>query len=147
MHSLVSLIQLSYASAATRPFSKKELVRLLDISRANNAVRGVTGVLLYAEGTFFQVLEGEEEAVMALFDHIGQDERHGRLVTVVKESIEARAFPEWSMGFQQVSLADLRKHIGLNDLMSTGSALVDITPGRAKQLLSAFRAGRWRIGA
>ncbi len=141
------LIQLVYASAATKPFSKKQLVELLKLSRARNAERDVTGVLLLAEGTFFQVLEGEEETVEALFQHISKDPRHARILMVARTEIEERLFGDWSMGFQRMKAADLKKYTGFNDMLSPGSTLVDIDKGRAKALLAAFKDGRWRIAA
>jgi hypothetical protein len=37
------------------------------LSRENNAKRGVTGMLLYKEGNFIQVLEGDEREVRIVF--------------------------------------------------------------------------------
>lgn len=141
------LIQLVYASATTKRFSKKELVKLLELSRARNAERDVTGVLLLAEGTFFQVLEGEEETVEALFKHISKDPRHDRVLMVARTEIETRLFGDWSMGFQRMKAADLKKYTGFNDMLSAGSTLVDIDKGKAKALLTAFKDGRWRIAS
>lgn len=54
------LIQLVYRSAATRSVGPKELDALLWATRRISARRGITGMLLYFEGSFFQVLEGEQ---------------------------------------------------------------------------------------
>jgi hypothetical protein len=40
------------------PFSEGDLVELLTQSRENNTLAGITGLLLYKEGKFLQVLEG-----------------------------------------------------------------------------------------
>ena len=55
------MLQMIYTSAATKPISPKELQELLVISRRNNIRDGITGMLLFEDGTFLQVLEGEEE--------------------------------------------------------------------------------------
>jgi hypothetical protein len=141
------LVQLVYASATARPFSKQQLVKLLDLCRSRNAERDVTGVLLLADDTFFQVLEGEEDTVMALFEHISKDPRHSRILMITKIAVEERVFGEWSMGFQRMTAADFNKYTGLNDILARGSALADIDQGKTETLLAAFKAGRWRIAA
>jgi len=145
--SIVALIHLVYASAASRPLSKQELLDLLSLARERNAARGVTGMLLYAEGTFFQVLEGEEDVVMPLFDHICEDPRHDRVLTVVKEPISARSFSDWSMGFRELKPTEVRDLVGFSSALHTGDALMQIDAGRARKLLRSFKEGRWRLGA
>lgn len=102
------MFQLLYVSAATHLLSDAELDEILAVSRRNNTRDGVTGLLLYADGAFFQVLEGEEAAVRDLYGRIAQDPRHHRLLNIFQRGIDQRDFPEWSMGFQRVeTLADL----------------------------------------
>lgn len=141
------LVQLVYASVTVRPFSKQQLVKLLELCRSRNAERDVTGVLLLADDTFFQVLEGEEDTVMALFERISKDPRHSRILMITRIAVEERVFGEWSMGFQRMTAADLNKYTGLNDILARGSALANIDQGKVKTLLAAFKAGRWRIAA
>ncbi|MEJ5226273.1 MAG: BLUF domain-containing protein, partial [Anaerolineales bacterium] len=138
------LIHLIYSSAASHPLSEEELAKLLIISRANNAARGITGMLLHAEGSFFQVLEGESAAVDALFERISRDARHTNLTVIIREPIARRAFGEWTMGFLDVKSEELREMMGVNDLFGAGTYLSNISPGRAKKLLAAFTQGRWR---
>ncbi len=61
---------LTYVSTATRPFSKTDLSELMTESHENNARLGLTGMLLYKDGNFMQVLEGEEGDVRALYQKI-----------------------------------------------------------------------------
>jgi len=65
-----------YASAATRHFETAELTALLQAARKHNDGAGLTGMLLYTEGSFFQVLEGVPDAVEALYARIELDKRH-----------------------------------------------------------------------
>ena len=71
-----TVLQLVYASAETTPFSDEDLMALLEQSRAANEARGVTGMLLYHEGSFIQALEGDPETVRALYEKITHDGRH-----------------------------------------------------------------------
>jgi hypothetical protein len=61
------VLQLVYASAAAVPFTIAQLESLLTKARRKNSLCDVTGMLLYHEGSFFQVLEGPEAAVRKVF--------------------------------------------------------------------------------
>ena len=53
-----------------------DLDGLAEISRRNNARQDITGILLFDGESFFQILEGDEEAIDSLFDRIRMDKRH-----------------------------------------------------------------------
>jgi hypothetical protein len=76
------------------------LVEILDTSRNWNAGHGITGVLLYGEGSFIQVLEGEKTEVEYIFERIKADRRHKGLIKVLSGEIPERTFPTWTMGFK-----------------------------------------------
>jgi hypothetical protein len=137
------LIQLIYASAAVREFGSRELTELLQVSRANNARLGLTGMLLYAEGSFFQVLEGEVDVVQGLYYRIEVDPRHAQVTQIILEPIPRRSFDTWTMGFYRLAREELAGMAGINDFFDRDHA-VAIDAGRAKKLLGAFRDGRWR---
>ncbi len=139
-----NLIHIIYASRAAVPFTENELQELLALSRSNNAAIDVTGMLLHCEGSFFQVLEGEEAVVNALYAKIGRDPRHDEVVKVISESINERAFDEWSMGYARASRAELKEIEGLNDFFLGGACLTEIDLGRSRKLLQAFAKGQWR---
>ncbi len=64
------MIYLVYVSSATKLFSEAELVELLRQARARNSHSGITGMLLYSNGNFIQVIEGEETIVLALHQNL-----------------------------------------------------------------------------
>jgi hypothetical protein len=133
-----------YSSAAAPTFGEHEIPILLEGIRNANATRDVTGMLLYVDGSFFQVLEGEAVIVDALFEKIKRDPRHGSVTLIIKEPILARSFGEWTMGFATLDAAEAGDLMGANDFFDGASCLIKMTSGRAKKLLSAFRDGRWR---
>ncbi|MEQ8496099.1 MAG: BLUF domain-containing protein, partial [Gammaproteobacteria bacterium] len=92
----MSLIHCIYASAATAPLDAAQRRELLRVARANNRRLGVTGILLYVDGSFFQVLEGEADVVDELFLRIAGDPRHANVTEIIRERIAQRAFPDWS---------------------------------------------------
>jgi hypothetical protein len=101
------LIQLIYVSSAVRLLSEEELLELLAQAREANRQRNVTGMLLYGEGNFLQVLEGEAADVDAVYAAIQQDPRHHHLLLIEREPIAARNFADWSMGFHRMSADEL----------------------------------------
>lgn len=140
----IDLIQCIYASASSRDFETAELADLLQAARENNAKLGLTGMLLYAEGSFFQVLEGQPDVVETLYAKIERDRRHDQVTLVIKEPIPKRYFDAWTMGFYEVSREELAGLSGVNDFFGKDRTEISVDAGRAKKLLAAFRDGRWR---
>ncbi|MEZ5741680.1 MAG: BLUF domain-containing protein [Burkholderiaceae bacterium] len=138
-----SLIHCIYASAATHQFEPDELGELLKAARSKNERLGLTGMLLYADGSFFQVLEGAPGIVDQVYARIEADPRHDRVTQIIRESIPQRAFAEWSMGFAAPTRQDLATLVGMNDFFSGASCFAGLGRGRAKKLLDAFQKGRW----
>ena len=142
---MTQLIRCIYASLAVPDFKEDELPLLLERARHFNALHSLTGMLLYIEGNFFQVLEGEAESVDALYARIMLDRRHTRVTLIIREPIAQRDFSEWTMGFSVVDRLDAGQLIGENDFFRKASCIDDLDAGRAKKLLAAFRNGRWRL--
>lgn len=139
-----SLIRCVYSSMATATFKEHEIPRLLDTTRKANEAAGITGILLYIEGSFFQLLEGEPAVIDRLILRIQNDTRHTRITVIIRESISERDFGEWTMGFEAMGLSEAGEVLGESDFFKSAACVSRLTPGRAKKLLSAFRNGRWR---
>ncbi|NEV65158.1 BLUF domain-containing protein [Thiorhodococcus minor] len=91
---------------------EKLLGLLLECRRRNQAL-GVTGLLLYGNGTFLQAIEGDDEVIDELVSTILKDSRHENVQVLSRKSITEREYAEWSMGFEQVSGEDLGQVEGL----------------------------------
>lgn len=139
-----ALIHVVYTSAAAVEFGQADLFELLKFAREKNAKAGVTGILLFYSGSFFQVLEGPESAVRQIYERISKDSRHSKMLKIIEEPVERRDFENWTMGFANVKIKDLKSIAGLNDFFNRGSCFYDLEHGMAKKLLEAFKAGRWR---
>jgi hypothetical protein len=139
-----NLILLAYSSRATRDFDQASLLELLAFARNFNAGHGLTGMLLYIDHTFFQILEGEPEILHALYGRIEKDARHSKLIKLLEIPIEQRTFSDWSMGYAKVTRRDLAEIPGLNDFFGRGSVFTELEAGKAAVLLEAFREGKWR---
>ena len=97
------IFYLIYLSSAKQLYTNSDLSDILTKSRSNNTSKGVTGLLLYYEGSILQVLEGDKETVMNLYEKISQDNRHCRIMKMIEGTSEQRSFPDWSMGFKTVT--------------------------------------------
>lgn len=113
------MLSLTYLSSATTLFDEQQLTDLLADSRPRNEERGLTGLLLYADGNFAQVLEGPDEAVERTFASISADRRHHGLIVALRDQVEQRAFPDWSMGFRAMAADDVRRLPGYSEFLTT----------------------------
>jgi hypothetical protein len=138
------LSHLIYASSADSKMSDAELRAILYRARTVNSQLDITGILLHTEGSYFQVLEGDAEAIDSLYAKIAHDKRHTNVVLIVREPIASRSFADWSMGFASVTSKDVAGIIGANDFFQKKTCFYDLSAGRAKKLLAAFADGRWR---
>jgi hypothetical protein len=92
-----------YLSRVSQKLSSEELVALLTKARRSNQSAGITGAMVYGEGQFMQVLEGEAVAVTALYERIVADPRHQAILKLADKPITERTFMEWSMAFRELS--------------------------------------------
>ncbi|MBL8346835.1 MAG: BLUF domain-containing protein [Rubrivivax sp.] len=141
----MDLVHCIYCSAATKGFSPADLATLLAECREKNARAGLTGMLLYSDGTFFQVLEGDRPVVEALLEKLTSDRRHDRVTKIILEPIEQRSFAQWTMGHSKITKKQLADIPGLNDFFAHAQSYMELGEGRAKALLSAFKEGAWRL--
>lgn len=82
--------------------------------RKNNETNHITGMMLFSEGYFLQVLEGEDGNIDTLIRKIKKDSHHHSLVQIAEESIMERSFGKWSMSFKAVTpetFKDLKGYI------------------------------------
>ncbi len=142
-----TVFQVAYRSTANKPWSPPELNALLGVARENNKALGLTGMLLYADQSFFQVLEGPEAKVRAMVEIIGRDPRHHSLSVVLARFVHVRDLTEWSMGYVEMSLKDLSRIDGLNNFFVDSVDYTRFGKGQAMMLLNAFRNGFWRASA
>jgi hypothetical protein len=133
------MFSMTYVSSAQSELSPADLEQILATSRVNNARDGITGILLYADGNIIQVLEGEASVVRDRYMKIAQDSRHHGAIILLEETIEERAFPEWTMGFKHFSREDLQRLSGRNEHMETKAEQLDLNRKTVQILLNNFR--------
>ena len=80
------MLRMLYVSGASRQLSDDAIQEILAVSRRNNLRDGVTGMLLWADGVFIQILEGEAKTVRGVFGRIQADDRHRNVMVVGDEA-------------------------------------------------------------
>jgi hypothetical protein len=75
------------------------LMRLLESARIFNQKNSITGILLYDNQQFGQIIEGEYANVMRAWKRIQEDKRHHRVELLEIREITERSFPEWLLRF------------------------------------------------
>lgn len=97
------MLSIVYSSVARAEFLDGDLITLLMNSRANNRRLGLSGLLLYRDGRFIQVLEGDEQDVRDRYAIIAADPRHRSVRILLEETIPERRFARWTMGYHALS--------------------------------------------
>ena len=131
---------LTYVSSATAPFTSDQLRDLLVICGTNNRRDGISGMLLYKDGNFMQVLEGEDTSVRKAHAKIACDPRHRGLITLIQGAQDGRHFPGWCMGFRDLG-ADSPKPAGYSEFLNSSLVGDEFAgnPSRAQKLLTMFK--------
>ena len=136
---LMQMIYMSTLDIAAEP----ELPGIVEKSVRNNALHGITGMLLCAGGSIMQVLEGEAEDLAATFAVIEKDARHSDVFVLTHEPVVARQFSDWSMGYAQLSDSDLAQSPKVAEIFQCApkEVLQRVKPGDALTVLLSFASG------
>ena len=120
----------------------KDVEDMVAKASKTNAKEGVTGILLFNGVHFFQLLEGPEEAVRAIYHAICQDPRHNNIVELLCDFGPARRFGKTGM-----ELFDLRDHSResvLQSVLDRGTTRYQMTwNDRALKFFSTFVIGTY----
>lgn len=102
------LYRIIYLSSGLKDLTSSDVKEILVKAKENNRDKNITGVLLYLDKNFIQVLEGEKENVIILYQKISLDHRHKNVIKVIEGSIAYRQFDKWDMGFIEIDSDDLK---------------------------------------
>ena len=101
--------RLVYSSEAAPDLDMADFEQMLAESRVRNKARGITGVLVFVDGVFLQILEGEKAKVLELMDTIERDPRHGGIKVFYEHDGVERAFGSWSMAYLSPSAEEVSR--------------------------------------
>lgn len=77
-----------YISTATDDFKPEDIQPIMEEWEKMNSTKEIKGILLYSDGHFFQVLEGEKGRVLELFFKIKNDSRHTDIIQVMGKDVD-----------------------------------------------------------
>lgn len=89
----------AYISHAALNVTDDDVQKILDVSRRNNAANQLTGLLMFHNDIFFQIIEGPYENLEACYARIKRDTRHKTVQLLAEGPDESRAFDEWQMRY------------------------------------------------
>ena len=93
-----SIHHIVYCSQAVQHMDKEALEKIITTARHHNPRIGISGLLVFGSGIFFQWLEGPKDNLTSLFKIISADPRHSNVVLLTKEDeFRERLFPNWDM--------------------------------------------------
>jgi hypothetical protein len=128
-YGLPTLYNLVYCSRAVVGLDEAAVERILALAQRRNPIHGITGLLVFGSGIFFQFLEGPPDRVKQLMSNIQHDTRHDTVVILSEgQEVRDRLFPNWAM--ERVTPDDIRTV--LDDALSDAD---DETTARALRRL------------
>lgn len=96
------LTSVTYTSLARLDLQASDLEDIHRTARDQNALDGITGLLVFNGTHFLQIVEGSERAIDELIERLRKDPRHTGFEIRDRRKVEARSFPEWSMELVRV---------------------------------------------
>ncbi|WP_174298472.1 BLUF domain-containing protein [Sphingomonas bacterium] len=96
-----------YCSRAAEGVGDFEVSRIVESAQRSNSANGITGVLVFGSGVFFQWIEGPAAQVQKLIESLRADPRHYDFVSLDwSEEKRERLYPNWEM--ERVEADDIR---------------------------------------
>ena len=140
--------QIIYSSASSTPMEQEALDDLLAHAQRGNDQKGITGALVYVDGFFLQILEGEQAGVQRLMQRIAGDVRHETVTVLQEGEITSAAFSDWKMAFVSATPQQVAEWAGLSAHTRLPDVLRDMREDRqmaaqvAKRILTVLLAGQ-----
>lgn len=102
------LFHFVYCSRAAEGVDDAEVGRIVESAQRFNPARGITGVLVFGSGVFFQWIEGPRAEIEKLIARLNGDARHYDIVPLShSEESRDRLYPNWDM--ERVGADDIRE--------------------------------------
>ena len=135
----MDIFGLTYVSSASGIYDAETFRDIALYSGPYNAEHEITGMLLVYNETIVQFLEGPEAEVLSLYDRIENDNRHKNPIVVSTRNYRIREFPEWTMGYQELSDFDGPKYIYSLTPQSLTAHVPQFISATTQALLNGFK--------
>ncbi|MAO08760.1 MAG: blue light sensor protein [Alteromonas sp.] len=100
-----------YVSNSAEGLNKEQLEAILNKTYTNNSLKEISGILLHSMGHFFQVIEGDEDEILSLYEKIKVDNRHHNIFEVMNKPREKRFFEGYATDFKIIRTSQQLKDI------------------------------------
>jgi hypothetical protein len=124
------LAHLLYTSVPSASLRSNGMTQIVQAARIKNREADITGMIVSTSDAILQVLEGDIDAISALYARIEKDTRHRDVVLLAAVKADRGRFWRWPMGLIQIGPehGDLLVRFGGSDRlaplqMSTEGAL------------------------
>ncbi|GAB5399159.1 MAG: hypothetical protein Aureis2KO_07440 [Aureisphaera sp.] len=80
-----------------------DIQQLLEHTETSNNARNISGILVFKDGNFFQILEcpiAEKENLVSLFEKIKNDPRHYNVIKIIERHNRSRLFETYRSSFK-----------------------------------------------
>ena len=133
-----SLSVIVYRSRAVEALTDVDLFYMLMHARERNHDNGLSGVIIYDRGHFFQWLEGPDQALGKTWNKIRADARHTDVQVLADQPIPTRLFGAWTM---QLAHRDRQHEMVVDGFAVADATLLDdlhLNPGKVPNILASF---------
>ena len=125
--------RIRYISSMVRPFAEEEIQQLVELAQKHNEQKSITGMLVATDSRFYQMIEGPDRAIDALYKRIEKDARHTDVKLLLAESGRMeRLCPNWSMLKVDLSLLEHEK-------LAPAQALLNIALSKQQALEATLK--------
>ena len=139
------MLRITYISTESHKLTSEDLLAILGKCNENNPRLGITGMLIYGNGTFIQSIEGDEEVVKNTISKISADARHKDFKVLSEENTEKRLYDEFNMGFERLTEDSLSTITSLKSLSlrQFNSQFLSKNTQVVEDLLQRHRSTHW----
>lgn len=134
--------QIIYTSKTEVDLSDEHLSAILLQAQKNNLANGLTGILLYENKEFLQVLEGSQDAVKGAWARITNDQRHAGVLLLYDGFAAHRSFAKWEMGFARLDTSKYSNMEQLNGFFDEHHQFSNLKSGLIRVFVTGFLLGR-----
>ena len=137
------LYQIAYVSLCRTRLNEELLLDILSVSKRNNTRDGVSGILMYHDQMFFQILEGERTCVKKCYARILCDPRHSAMSLMWEGDDGNRTFIPWALGYAgpyEIGFNSRHQHVSLADLASGTDATMNNDNLALQMAIHIFRS-------
>ena len=135
-----NIYQLVYVSISDLEFDNQDIMNLLDVAREKNSQLDITGMLIYKDGIFMQLLEGKKEVVRNVYDNtIVHDRRHSNCRVILEAEGNERLFRSWTMAYKDVHESEHKLLNNIRPLFELKNQNIDFDNETIMSVLKKFR--------